>query len=138
MALPRRVRFVFGASDFSTNLPARAWVPADETVGGARIAASGVPATYIVRRDDLLTLVLRFEESEWEDVRDLVVFGQSGQTLRWFPDADDAANVPVYLQTPAPGERWAPTRDGQYPRVFEVTLTLRAAGTAPWLPYFTT
>jgi hypothetical protein len=139
MALPLRSRFACGggAGDFTTKLPARAWQPADETVGGVRLAASGVPATYVVRRDATLEVTLRIEEAEWAALLALVAFGQSGEVITWFPDANEAESFAVYLHAPAPGQRWAPTRDADFPQVFQVALTLRgAAGAAPWLAYF--
>lgn len=139
MALSWRSRFVYGdTGDFTLSLPVRAWIPADDTVGGVRIAAGGVPATYIVRRDVLIELVLRFYESEWPDVLALVTFGQSGEDWVWYPDADAVANYNVYLHAPAPGTRWTPTRDSNFARVFELTLTLRGVdGALPWTEYFT-
>jgi hypothetical protein len=138
MNLPNQSRFTYTGGDYTTSIPARAWLPADESIGGVRVAASGVPATYLVRRDVLLELTLRFPESEWDDVLDLVTFGQSGETITWYPDADaTGTSFSVYLQAPAPGERCNPTRDGTYPRMLEVTLMLRgASGSAPWVAYF--
>lgn len=137
----RLSRFVYGATDWTTSLPVRAWTPVDATVGGRRVSAAGVPATYIVRRDTLIELVLRLTEDEWEDVLALVAFGQTGQAITWYPDANntdpDYEAVAVYLETPAPGERFTPTRDGQYPRMIEVTLVFRGvAGILPWTPYY--
>jgi hypothetical protein len=138
MAIPRRSRFTYdgGASEFLTTYPARAWIPSQETVGGSRIAAGGAPAAYIVRTDDMLTIVLRVTEEEWPDFLALIAFAQRAQAFEWFPDADEATSFAVYLHSPAAGERLTPTRDTKYPRVFEVTLTLRGAGSVPWTPYF--
>lgn len=137
MALARRSRFVYAtASAFAATLPARPWTPVDNTVGGSRTAASGVPASYIVRRDGLLELTLRIEEAEWAAFLALIVFGQSAAAFVWFPDAEEATSFTVYLDSPAAGEKWKPTRD-TYARVFEVTITLRSTdGTPLWLPYF--
>lgn len=137
MAIPRISRFVYSATDWTTFLPVRAWTPVDETVGGRRISAAGVPATYIVRRDVLVEVTLRFWEVEWPDVLDLVTFGQSGESFAWFPDAAEPENYAVYLESPAPGERFAPTRDGSFPRVFEATLVLRGVDSVlPFTQYY--
>jgi len=144
MPIPMLTRFVYGLTgDWTPALPPRAWTPIDETVGGRRIASAGIPATYVVRRDVLVELTLRFEEAEWDAALALVAFGQSGQSFFWYPDSTltdpDYERAEVYLQVPAPGERFAPTRDGQYPRMFEVTIVLRGvAGILPFTPYYTT
>lgn len=136
--MERRARFVFGSTTFDATISARAWTPQDSTVGGSKTAASGVPASYIVRRDSLLAFGLRFWEEEWPEVLNLVTWGQSKQTLTWYPDLDDlATSFAVYLEAPAPGEAWSPERSQDFPRTFELTLTLRGAGaTIPWANYF--
>lgn len=133
-----RPRFEYDVgSSFETEHPSRPWTPMDETVGGSRTAASGVPASYLVRRDATVSLTLRLEETEWADFLALIAFGQTAQAFLWFPDTDEVENFSVYLAVPSAGERLTPTRDNAYPAVFEVTITLRSAdGTAPWLAYF--
>ena len=136
--MKRSSAFLYGLETWTTELPARAWTPADETVGGMRVAGSGIPAGYIARRDDLLDLTLRLNEDEYDTLRALIAYGQAQQSFTWLPDADGSlGNVVVYLVSPAPGEKWAPTRSTEYPRVFELTLTLRAVtqGTS-WPAYF--
>jgi hypothetical protein len=60
--------------------------------------------------------------------------------IRWYPDStltdEDYDSVAVYLHSPAKGERFAPTRDGPYPRMLEITITLRAVSTTAWSEYF--
>lgn len=133
----RRSRFEFGAEVFETSLPTRAWQPVDASVGGSRTSAAGVPASYVVRRDAIAELVVRVAETEWAAFLNLIVFGQSAQRITWFPDAEVDESVEVYLVAPAAGDSWSPTRDSNYPRVFDVTITLRGAGTdVPWRPFF--
>ena len=138
MALMRRSRFLYGDSgDYTTPLPVTAWLPAESTIGGSRVAASGVPASYLVRRDGLVDLTLRFEEDGWPDVLALVQFGQTAESFLWQPDALGTEAFTVYLEAPAAGARWAPTRDGSYPRMMALTITLRSVdGSSPWLAYF--
>ena len=134
-----RARFTYtGGGDWTTVLPTRPWTPLDETLGGRRVAASGLPATYVVRRDALLELPVRVLEAEWDDLLALVTFGQTGGQITWYPDIEDApgTSFDVYLEAPAPGIRWNPTRLADYPRALEVTLTLRGVTTAPWQVYF--
>jgi len=139
MAHARRSRFIYGdEGDFTTTLPVRAWVPGDRTIGGILFSTGGVPGAFIVRRDPLLNLVLRVEESEWLDVLALVAFGQTGQSLLWFPDVDEAPFFTVFLDLPAAGSQWGPERDGQYLRNFDVPLRLRShpADARVWEEYF--
>ena len=134
----RRSRFVYGPSDteFITELSAHPWTPVDFTVGGARTSAAGVPASYVVRRDNLYELPLRITEDEWQQFLALVAFGQTDEPFTWYPDADDVVAIPVYLENPLSGERWAPSRMSDFLRVFEITLVLRQANTTTWQPYF--
>jgi len=139
----RRSRFVYGpegsTTTWDTALPVMLWTPADDTVGGWRDSAAGVPASYVVRRDALLEMTLRVEEPDLVHALNLIAWGQSAQPILWTPDPleDPDTTVPVYLVTPAPGSRWSPTRSTEYPRMFEVAITLRGVGTAmPWRPYF--
>ena len=136
--MERLARFVFGTTTFDATISARAWTPRDATVGGSRTAASGVPASYIVRRDALLDFRLRFWETEWPTVLNLVSYGQGKQALTWYPDLDDLdVSFSVYLEAPAPGEAFAPERDPDFPRTFELPMTLRGVGAAvPWADYF--
>jgi hypothetical protein len=141
MPYPHLSRVTYGLTgDLTFELPARPWIPADETVGGRRIASSGIAAAYVVRRDDLLEVPLRFHEAYWNDVIAFLQYGQSQEVIRWYPDStltdEDYDSVAVYLHSPAMGERFAPTRDGQYQRMLEITITLRAVSTTAWSEYF--
>lgn len=143
MALIRRPRFVYGASgDLTLTWPALAWTPGLASVGSRNVAASGVPAAFIVREDNLIDLTLRLEEWEWPLLLDVVRFGLTSQSFRWYPDAtnvDDEYDdsFEVYLEVPAPGERFAPARDGRFARHFHASITLRGVGVVvPWLEYF--
>lgn len=134
-----RTRFEYGlvGASFEPRLPPRPWTPADDSIGGTRIAAGGVPAAYVVRRDALVTLTLRIDEDEWLDYANLVAFGQSGEAFTWIPDADDLGTAfAVYLSAPGPGTQFAPERLGEFPRVLECTLTLRGVDLPPWPNYF--
>lgn len=116
-------------------LPARQWIPVDSTIGGVRIAAGGAPTSYLVRRDGLLELTLRFRETEYADLAAVIAYGQGGGILKWMPDALGSDLFDVYLETPAMGERWQPT-PSEYPRVLEQVLVLRGVSELPWIAYF--
>ena len=133
----RRSKFAFGTSTFTCSWPARPWTPSDATVGGTKVSAGGVPASYVVRRDALLEVPLRFDEGEYPFLLALVAWGQQGLPIAWTPDVEDATlgTFTVYLEAPAPGSTWKPTRDTAYLRVMEYTITLRAQAGA-LAPYY--
>lgn len=141
--LPWRPRFLYGVAaetvDWATRLPSRPWSYHTSTVGGTRTAAGGVPAGYVVRSDYLLDVTLRLYEAELDDLHGLIEWAQPGESFLFYPDrTDDSASYLVYLENPKAGEDWRPQRTGEYPKVFEITLTLRRTA-GPWpLDYFPT
>ncbi len=140
--LPLRSRFVYGVApgevDWAASLSVRAWGRRTGTIGGQRISAAGTPASYVVRRDEVILIPLRFYETEWDDVHGLIEWGQGGETILWYPDANEAGeSFSVYLDSPAAGEDITPTRASDYPHVMELTLALRSASATPWtLDYY--
>jgi hypothetical protein len=134
----RRSVFDYGAGTWEAELSAVDWLPMDSTVGGQRISAAGIPASYVVRRDVLLQLTLRVRESEWASFLNLLTYGQAAEAITWTPDAEvPAETYQVYWHAPAAGEQMTPSRNAEYPSVFEVSITLRGVGTsAPWRPYY--
>lgn len=136
----RRVSsFAFGASTFSCTLPTQPWNPCVATVGGSRTAASGTPAAYLVRHDALLDATLRIEESEWTAFDNFISYGMSKQSILWTPDIlEPGTTFEVYLESPTYGTDWSPNRNSEYPRMFEMAITIRGKGlVVPWLAYFT-
>jgi hypothetical protein len=135
--MDRRSIFVHGATQLELTVSSPSWLPGDETIGGSDLSSAGVPASYEVLRMGLLFLTLRFWEYEWEGVLAMLTYGQRSGIITWFPDADEPTSFEVYLETPKMGERITPTRDANFPRVMEYSITLRNAdATNPWTPYF--
>ena len=128
----RRSRFTYDVTDYTTELPVRAWNYRTPTVGGSRKSATGVPASYVMRREDILVVTLRFHEWDWLTVRALVVWGQAAEPFDWFPDADEATSYEVYLESPAAGTDIVPTRLSDFPRVLELTIEIRKVDGTPW------
>lgn len=139
MSYPFRFRFVYGIGadvvDWTTSLPVRAWERRTASVGGSRTAAGGIPAAYVVRRDHILAVPVRFYESEWADVHGVIEWGQWGESLVVYPDAGGeviAESFDVWLEFPKTPEDIRPERDPEYPRVLTQTLELRRSVDTPW------
>src|SRR5687767_5726046 len=141
--MPRRSRFTWLPSgNLEFELPSRAWIPERGGIGSSNTSAAGVTAGYTVRRDNNQRLTLRMREAEWLAFNTFLDFAQMGETFRWYPDALDAAveatdSFECTLEEPRAGQKIAPTRIGEYPRVYEVSIVIRGAGaTIPWLEFF--
>lgn len=139
MTYPFRPRFVYGPTgsqtDVTLSLPSRAWEYQMPTVGGSRTAASGVPAAHVVRSDMNLVLPIRFRETEWLDVLGVIQWGQLAESFLYYPDAGGtviASARTVYLEHPQASELLEPQRDDDFPRVRELTITLRKADQTAW------
>lgn len=135
--LPLRSRFVYGATgdetDLELALSVRPWDRRTPTVGGARISAAGVPGAYIVRRDHTLLVPLRFLETEWIAVHAMIAWGQAGESFTWYPDANEpGTSFLVWLDSPVAGEPIAPSRSTDFPKMLELTITLRSVADLPW------
>jgi hypothetical protein len=141
MALPWMSRFVYGVGDGLTTwdltLPIRPWRRVTATIGGSRTAAGGVPASHIVRRDYLLWLTLRVYETERPDLDALIEWGQSSESLLWYPDQEETTVYEVYLEHPVAGEDLEDQRSDEFPSVIEATICLRRVDAYAWsLDYF--
>jgi len=103
------------------------WLPSSRTIGGSGISAAGVPESYIVRRDELLQVTLRFYEKDWPFVRDFVAWAQeNAATFDWYPDRRNLnQKYVVYLDSPMIGEDLQPRRASWDSAVYEIDLILR-------------
>jgi hypothetical protein len=132
-----RSRFVYTGGDLTLRLPCRPWDRRTATVGGSRTSGGGIPAAYVVRRDYMVVLPLRFMEDEWPGVEALLAWGQGAELITWYPDAaDTGTSYEVWLEAPVAGVAVAPTRN-EFPGMLELTIELRAAVDVPWeLDYY--
>lgn len=105
------------AVDFTLIRPCRSWIPGSEGIGGREFSANrAAVASYEVRRDQTLSLTLRFTEAEWAQIRKLLEHGTRGTLITVYLDG---TNRECYLLTPALGERVEPQR-AEYPGDFEI------------------
>jgi hypothetical protein len=133
MGLPFRSRFTYDTdSELLMVLPITPWNKSVRAVGGDIESDAGVRASFVVRRDELLTFTLRFFEDQWPEVQAFIDFAQTGANFAWYPDQDDASAQIVTLEAPILGDPYAAVADGSYPRVLNLTITLTRPGGVPW------
>lgn len=132
-------KFVYGATPttLALTIAQRPWSPSSQAVGGAELGAP-TPAAYVVRRDELLDVTLRFHESEWAAVRAWLVWAQAlPNTFDYFPDLYLSAFHTCYLVSPVMGEPIRPVREETF-GVYEIGLQFRKVDGTAWdLTYWT-
>lgn len=123
-----RPRWVYNdgsAVDYTMALSQRAWDFESNAEGGSDVTATGVPASYEIRRDYRLHLTLRFPESEWASVERLVRHFQRSGSATMYPDeAVGGTSHTVYGDSPAMGEPIRPRRTEE-PSTLELNITVR-------------
>lgn len=121
-------RFVYNPGvevDVTLELPVGIWRHSTPTVGGDIDSDAGHPASFIVRRSYSLIVPVRFFESEWTTVRELIEYGQTGGVITWYPDAEELDSFDVYLEAPMVGDDITGAIDGEYPRALSQAITIR-------------
>jgi hypothetical protein len=110
---------------FEPELPLREWQYGMDQEGGHAVSAAGLPASFVVRTQETLDLVLRVKESEWSDCRAFLRAGMAGVEITM--TVADNPPVDVYFVTPVAGEAYQTDRDPSFPRVLDVAITVRAS-----------
>lgn len=87
-----KVVYGAGPTTYSFLHPQKLWTPAARSVGGSNVSDSGVPESFILRRDQLVKLVLRFSEAEWADVDAWLTFAQTGASFDFYFDKNVVGN----------------------------------------------
>jgi hypothetical protein len=131
----RRPKAVYNGVTWAASLDQQPWTPMQDTVGGTAISAAGVPASFVVRRDELLEVSVVVLEHELAGLLAVVAWGQAAEAFVWHYDADeDVAGTAVYLASPVAGERVVPRRLAGFARAFTLTLVLRKVSGGSWTP----
>lgn len=122
-------KVVYGTPEveFIFSKPQKFWTPASRPHGGGNVSDSGVPESFIIRRDQLVYLELRFTEAEWPDFASWIETVQDGSAFDfWFDYTDDTTRYTVYLEEPSIGDgEIRPDRD-EYNSVFSHKVVLRS------------
>ncbi len=132
-------QFDFGSHTLQLSYPVTRWNPGARTEGKVFTSSSGIITPVLKYRKYTLDLVLRFLESEWNDVASFIAFGQSGEPFVWHPnayDAEVAETVDAFLDAPRVATPVKPLRDGTFLDMFTLPVTF-SRQSAPWdLEYF--
>lgn len=129
--------FSYPAEDgttFTLSLPLKPWTERMLSIGGFRESAAGVRAARTVRRDYLLDLTLRFDESELATLRAFVEWAQDNPAtaFTFWPDASDSeTSFDAILISPMQGTDLIATR-GETISDMTAQITLRLAAGGPW------
>lgn len=127
-------KFLCGATTYTLTQPQKLWTVHSKSHGGGDVSDAGVPEAFIIRRDQLVDVEIRFLESEWAIIDTIIAFGQTGQSFTfWFDKDDNATDYVVYLDSPSIGDGdVSPTRDS-YVGVYTLRMTLRTTDASRFL-----
>lgn len=130
MRFTPKIQYNNGVSDVVLTLsePQKFWLPRSKPLGGRNVSDSGIPESYVVRRDQLVDVELRFTEAEWSEVATWLEYVQDNSTAFsfWFDASDDTTEYVVYLEEPsASNEEIAPSRD-DFSSILTIRLVLRS------------
>jgi hypothetical protein len=121
------VEFVWDSTEtFEPELPLREWSYGLDQEGGHAVSAAGLPASFVVRTQEMLVLTLRVLETEWAACRDFLRAGMAGTEITMTVGEQDP--VDVFFVEPIAGEEYVVDRDSEFPRVLNVTVTVRESG----------
>jgi hypothetical protein len=133
MSMPLRVRFEWPLGDFTPEIAVRPWARRGPTAGGARDSATGIPASYVVRRDRNLALTLRLEEYEWESYEELLVWLQGSESVTVYLDyPENMTGVDCYLVSPRAGQDVTYNRSQEEGHILEPAIELRRIDGQVW------
>jgi len=100
--------------------------PASNGIGGSDESGSGLVAAFEIRRDQMVTMTLRFKESEAASVLAWLEYAQRGNTFTFRMDKNDAASAHTcYLTSPKMGDKIQLKRDGTQIGLFTLDIELR-------------
>lgn len=120
------VEFEWGSTEtFEPSLPLKEWNHGIQQEGGHAVSSAGLPASFVIRTQETLEMVVRVLESEWSQCLAFLRAGMSGAEITM--TVAEKAPVNVFFVAPLAGEDVATERDAEYPRVLEVAVVVRAS-----------
>lgn len=129
MPMPFAPKIVYGVTTLLLQESSGIWVPDRFTQGGSSESAGGVPETFVVRKDGLLTLPLRFMENELATVVAWIDWCHANGSLGWFtfwPDQNKPGlSFQAWLISPKVGAKWGIQRASGYVKALELPTELR-------------
>lgn len=130
MAFPFSPKFTYGPGPTTLLMTQSStiWVPSRLVQGGNTESAAGVPETFVIRKDGLLSVGLRFLESEWASVAAFIDFCLESGSQGWFtffPDQSKGLSYQSWLLKPKVGDRWDLKRVENYVKAYQLDLELR-------------
>ena len=130
MAFPFAPKIVYnaGANTLLLQNSSGMWTPDRMTQGGATESGAAVPETYVLRKDGLLTVAIRFAETELAAVVGWVDWCHDSGSLGYFdfyPDQAKTLHYQSWLLKPKVGDRWDIRRVPTYVKVLELDIELR-------------
>lgn len=103
------------------------WTPQRAVQGGMAESATGIPETFVTRKDAILQIRLRFQEGGWPIVQHWIDWcfqmGSRG-SFNFYPHNIAGQYYITWLVSPKMNERWSPVRLQQQD-IFELPVTLR-------------
>lgn len=123
-------RIVYNAITLNLSLPLVPWGLTKRDHGGFGEAGSGVTASYLQRRDHLLTTTIRFTEDEYEAVLNWLDWAMENAGTSFvfrLNQLDAATEYDVFLVNPHIGEDVKPVRTPNYIGAWQLEITLRTS-----------
>jgi hypothetical protein len=118
----------------------RPYTPWTDPIGGYGVADSGVTASYLQRRDQKLTTLLRFYATEWPTLAAALEWAQDNAGVPfdfWLDQTNSATKFSCYLDAPRVGQALRPARSTEYHDMLEQEITVRTSNSvrfpANWL-----
>lgn len=121
--------------DLLFTAPMMPWAFRDSGIGGSAVSAAGVPASYVIREDDIALLALRVYEEELATVRAVlreIRAALSSSFVFAFDQDDPATEFEVYLEAPVWPADVRPERDDEYLGLFRISIEIRRADGLPF------
>lgn len=121
-------KIIYGTGPTTLELtwPQKLWTPSSRPIGGSAVSDSGIPESFVIRRDQLCKVEIRFTEAEWLTMDEFLIWAQNANSFDfWFDKDDEDTAYTCYLDDPRIGDGdVTPSREG-YPYVFTIPLVLR-------------